>query len=416
MSDGSQWGKVRLGEVADLAFGATPSRNIDHFWDSTGNGFPWVSIADLRTSPVYKTAEKITRAGVRSSSVHLVKAGTPLMSFKLTIGRVAVAGLDLYTNEAIVAVNGKTGMASNRWLFHSLPGIASGGVLDSAVKGSTLNKHKLEQLELQLPSLPEQCRIAEILDTADEAIQSTERLVAKFEQARQGLLRDLLTWGTDWAKKPHHFEKDTGSRYNSLPPGWSIATLGQVAKYVTYGFTNPMPTTDDGPWLLTAADIGYGYVNLARARHTSDGAFNRSLTNKSRPKPGDILITKDGTLGRVAKLRSDGVRVNQSVAVVRLVAADWADYVVNYLLSPMGQDAMLTDSGGSTIKHLYITKLAKLPIPFPPKMEADRIVDVAKQWESVQLLESERLEKLHLVKQGLMNDLLTGRIRVGARA
>src|SRR5437773_2374292 len=110
MNDGRSWQETRLGEIADLAFGATPSRNVNHFWDKNGSGFPWASIADLRVSPVSKTAERITKAGVKGSSVHLVKAGTPLMSFKLTIGRVATSEIDLYTNEAIVAVDGKAGL------------------------------------------------------------------------------------------------------------------------------------------------------------------------------------------------------------------------------------------------------------------------------------------------------------------
>src|SRR5262249_34321129 len=143
------------------------------------------------------TAEQITKAGVKGSSVQLIKAGTPLMSFKLTIGRVAMAGVDLYTNEAIVAVNGKAGRADNGWLYHALPRIASAGILDSAVKGNTLNKRKLEHLELHLPSLPEQRRVAEILDAADEEIRSTHRLLAKRNQAKQGLFHDLTTRGID---------------------------------------------------------------------------------------------------------------------------------------------------------------------------------------------------------------------------
>src|SRR6266702_3087044 len=143
MNNTSEWRRSKLAEAADLGFGATPSRNVDHFWDKSGCGLPWASIADLRLSPVLGTTERITSAGARNSSVHLVEAGTPLMSFKLTIGRVAIAGMDLYTNEAIVAVQGKRGLADNRWLFHSLPRIASSGILDTAVKGSTLNKEKL---------------------------------------------------------------------------------------------------------------------------------------------------------------------------------------------------------------------------------------------------------------------------------
>lgn len=115
------WVDKRLADVARLSFGATPSRNVPHFWAETG-GHPWASIADLRSSPITETAERITDAGIRSSSVSLVRVGTPLMSFKLTIGRVAMTGADLYTNEAIVAVSGAENVADSKWLYRNWSG------------------------------------------------------------------------------------------------------------------------------------------------------------------------------------------------------------------------------------------------------------------------------------------------------
>lgn len=127
---------------------------------------------------------------------------------------------------------------------------------------------------------------------------------------------------------------------------------------------------------------------------------------------GDLLITKDGTLGRVAGLDRDGVCVNQSVAVARPRSGVSTDFLTSYLLSPAGQTAMLSDAGGSTIKHLYISKLGEVPVPVPPERELGCIV--ATVVKSREHLDSERrrLNKLHLLKNGMTNDLLTGRVRV----
>ena len=116
-----------------------------------------------------------------------------MMSFKLTVGRVARAGAELLTNEAIVSVHGLEGKADDDWLYHALPGIARSGVTDTAVKGSTLNKAKLEKLKVHLPPLEEQRRIAEILDTVDGTIRSNESELAKLRQLRAGLAADLLS-------------------------------------------------------------------------------------------------------------------------------------------------------------------------------------------------------------------------------
>ena len=185
-----EWIRLSLAEVAELRFGKTPSRSEARFWDPSG-GHPWATIADLRTDPVLETAEAVSDAGLPFAG-RPVSAGSTMMSFKLTVGRVARAGTELLTNEAIVSVHGLEGIAEDGWLYHALPGIAEGGVADTAVKGLTLNKAKLEKLMVHLPPLEEQRRIAEILDTIDEAIQATERIIAKLWSERVGAVEEQL--------------------------------------------------------------------------------------------------------------------------------------------------------------------------------------------------------------------------------
>ncbi len=367
------------------------------------NGFPWVSIADLKTSPVYKTAEKITRAGVRSSSVHLVKAGTPLMSFKLTIGRVAVAGLDLYTNEAIVAVNGKTGMASNRWLFHSLPGIASGGVLDSAVKGKTLNKHKLEQLELQLPSLPEQRRIAEILDTADEAIQSTERLIAKLEQTKQGLLHDLLERCVNGAD---------GQRKARMVP------LGDACDLqVGFAFRSEWFREDGEIRLLRGENAGYGVPNWADTRYLTKAKaqeFGSYLL-----EAGDIIIGMDRAFTKSGfKVSKIAAEDTPSLLVQRVGRFQPHGIIGSFLWcilnSETYQSQLALRQIGMDIPHLSKADILSPVIPMPEVVIQQRIAETFSACEQRERSESRYLAGLLAAKGGLMDDLLTGRTCVGA--
>ncbi len=75
-----------------------------------------------------------------------------------------------------------------------------------------------------------------------------------------------------------------------VPAEWYVTELREFLDRITYGFTNPMPTTDAGPWKITAADIRDGRINYATARHTSKEAFDSELTDKSRPKVNDVLL------------------------------------------------------------------------------------------------------------------------------
>jgi type I restriction enzyme S subunit len=383
-----EWTTAVLGDIAALGFGKTPPRAESRFWGRSV-GHAWATIADLRQDPVTATAEVVSDVGLPYAG-RVVSEGGLMMSFKLTVGRVARAGIDLLTNEAIVSVVGRPGLADDRWLYHALPAIASGGVTDTAVKGATLNKFKLERLLVALPPLREQRRIAEILDTIDETIRAIQRVVDKQSAVVTGLSGVLFT--TDCERVP----------------------LAELSKRITYGFTNPMPTTPVGPLMLTAADVGYRRILHRQARRTTESAFRDLLSDKSRPSAGDILVTKDGTLGRVAVLGEALACVNQSVAVISLLDPAGSDFVAEYLLSPSGQRALLAGAGGSTIKHLYVSTMADLLIPWPDSAVRSRVVGAIRAAVERADAESAALSKLRAVRTGLAADLLSGRVRTVA--
>lgn len=194
MSDATaSWQESSLGELADIAIGGTPSRDIESYWASDRvDGFPWVAISDLHGRIIRETKEQITAAGVNNSNVKLVTAGTVLMSFKLSLGRVAFAGRDLFTNEAIAAFK-SCGEVAENFLFYVLPEAVRTTATDVAIKGATLNKESLKALRIPYPRKAVQQRIATILTGIDTAIEKTEAMIAKYRQIKAGLMHDLLT-------------------------------------------------------------------------------------------------------------------------------------------------------------------------------------------------------------------------------
>jgi len=177
------WPREPLGGLCDIIIGRTPSRNRPELWSGE---HPWLSIADMNQGRLIRTTkEKITSLGVSESGSRLIPTGTVLLSFKLSIGKVAVTGIDTYTNEAIAALPILNPHKLNRdFLFWTLRSIRLDEEVDVAAKGKTLNKAKLERLEIPLPPLDEQKRIAAVLDKADalrrhrqESLQLTEKLL-----------------------------------------------------------------------------------------------------------------------------------------------------------------------------------------------------------------------------------------------
>ncbi len=176
MSTVEEWKTGRLGELCSIEIGGTPSRNSPEFWDtSKQTSNLWVSIKDLGNGVVTKTAERLTDLGVKHSNAKLQAAGTVLLSFKLTIGRVGIAGVPLYTNEAIAGL--RSDELYPNYLFQGLQQWDLLQGVDQAIKGATLNKEKLRKIEFEYPTYkPEQAKIAEVLSTVDRAIEETNSL------------------------------------------------------------------------------------------------------------------------------------------------------------------------------------------------------------------------------------------------
>ncbi len=174
-----------------------------------------------------------------------------------------------------------------------------------------------------------------------------------------------------------------------------------------------MPTVQDGVLMITAADINDGRLQLETARKTSETAYRTFLTAKSRPIKNDILLTKDGTLGRLALVGNERVCINQSVAVIRSNSRVVPQFLKLLLESPRYQKRMMEDAGGSTIKHIYITIVDKMLLGLSPdKAEqtaiAKALTDVDKLLGGLDRL----IAKKRDLKQAAMQQLLTAQIRL----
>lgn len=178
------WKLARLGDVCEIIMGRTPRRDTPDYW---GGSLPWVSIADLNNGIVSQTNERITRLGAEASNSRLISTGTLLYSFKLTIGKMAVAGTDLYTNEAIAGlVPRDSRYVDVDFLKYAMKSADHGSEPSFAVKGRTLNLQSLSATRIVLPPLPEQKRISAILNEQMTAVENAKAACeAQLEAAKQ---------------------------------------------------------------------------------------------------------------------------------------------------------------------------------------------------------------------------------------
>ena len=284
-----------------------------------------------------------------------------------------------------------------RWIFYHLCAFDLTR-LNEATGVPSISRDWLARSKFDRADPDIQERTANILHNTDRTISKTEALIAKYQQIKAGLMHDLFTSGLD----------TDGKIRSVLPSSWKNESVSNLISYISYGFTNPMPEALDGPLMVTAADIQDGEVCDWTCRHTERWAFDRLLTNKSRPIIGDLLITKDGTLGRVALVKCRDICINQSVAVLRPVDSTKGRWLYWLLQTPQYQDKMISEAGGSTIKHIYISVINKMAVPFPDDdHEAIEIVGRMESIDSILRTEVSNRDKLRSIKQGLSRALLT---------
>lgn len=254
--------------------------------------------------------------------------------------------------------------------------------LNTTVTIPSLTKSNLLNVEIPLPNLEKQKQIVELLDKVTSLIFLRKQQLSKLDEL----------------VKARFVEKS--KEWKAVP-----GQLNEFLEDITYGFTNPMPDAEEGPWKVTAKDVVNGHINILTARKTTNEAFER-LTNKSKPRKGDVLLTKDGTLGRVAVVDVENLCVNQSVAVMRCNNKIYPEFLAMILQMPEYQRKLLEDSGGGTIKHLYITKVDKMLISVPDLIIQKDLLMFAKRVDQQKQTVQRSLEKLELMKKALLQEYL----------
>ena len=415
------WKEGRLGELCSIEIGGTPSRGVAAYWDSahdTSN--VWVSIRDMRQRLITGSVEQISDLGVKKSNVKLQQPGTVLLSFKLSIGRVAIAAVPLFTNEAIAGLS-PTGLTRD-FLFHGLQGWDLLQGVDQAIKGATLNKQKLKKILFEYPeSEREQAKIAEVLSTVDRAIEETEALIAKQQRIKTGLTQDLLTRGIDEhgnirSEQTHKFKDSPLGR---IPVEWDIAPLGSVAESVTSGSRGwAKYYRKEGALFIRIGNLTREHINL----RLDDLVFVQPPESaeglRTAVQAGDLLISVTADLGIIGVIPKGFVQgyVNQHIALARLRPADVSARFVGWFLSSRegrAQFDRLNESGAKA--GLNLPTVRSLLFPRPDDVdEQHRIAAAIDAFVRAADQHACSLQKLRALKRGLMQDLLTGNRRVTA--
>ena len=268
------------------------------------------------------------------------------------------------------------------------------------------------------PPLAEQEAIAEALNDADAHIESLEQLLVKKRQIKQGAMQELLTGKRrlpGFQTKPGYKQTEVGM----IPADWEFMPFRRaVAIYIDYRGRTPRKlglSWGSGDILaLSANNVQMGRIDPDKEAYLGSEVLYRKWMVQGNCEKGDILLTMEAPLGNVAQI-PDSRRYILSQRVLLIKPKDWIlpDFLANYMRGALFQNQLSQNSTGSTAKGIQRAKLDDLQIFLPStKAEQEGIATILSDMDAEIAALEAKLTKARQLKQGMMQELLTGRIRL----
>lgn len=407
------WQAMPFAKLANYKAGRTPARANADYWQGADDGVPWVAISDMTEfGTVVTTKEKISRAAYRHVfRDKAVPAGTLIMSFKLTIGRVATLGVDACHNEAIIAIHPRKGV-DQRFLGYFLSQVDYDGLQDRQVKGNTLNQEKIDRIEIWLPPNDEPTQIADVLDLVRQAIKLQEDGLATAQDLKRAAMRALFTKGL-------RGEAQKETEIGPVPESWDVVEFAEVRERLQYG-TSTRCTYDPTEYpVLRIPNIEPGRVNAADIKF---GTLRKDEAKRYLLKDGDLIFIRTNgvieRLGACAVFAGDPEGALFASYLIRAqLKLDRIDpyFAAHFYGSELGTSIV---AGRATPAadgkyNLNTGTIDGLPLPLPPTVDEQReIVAVLDAIDRKIDLHHRKRAVLDELFRALLHKLMTGEIRV----
>lgn len=406
----ADWEAVKLGELANIQIGRTPARKEKESWEN--GSFPWVSISDMKPfGTITETKEKISNYALEKYFKNVSRAGTLLMSFKLTIGRTSILAIDAVHNEAIVSIY-PIGSIDKMYLLYYLPTIDFSKYFDKAVKGNTLNKDKMLVIPIAIPPVEEQKAIAYVLSAVQEAREKTEKVIEAAKELKKSLMKHLFTYGPVSLEEADRINlKET--EIGLIPESWEVAKLGEVASVTSGG---PAP---QGEEYFTGGS--FPFVRVQHIDNTNSRIERYDLITEQAvldyglrlfPK-GTIVLPKSGAsifLEKRAMLPVDSFIVSHLCAI----NSNNNNLLQVYLYYVL-QQTRLAANKADNYPTLNLSEIRQAILPLPPLPVQQRIAEILQTVDEKIQAEEKKKQALDNLFNSMLHMLMSGKIRVKFR-
>jgi type I restriction enzyme S subunit len=346
------WRKLRLDQCCEIVAGATPSTNVPDYWDGDICWATPKDLSELDGAYISDTPRKLTRKGLESCAAAILPAGSVLFSSRAPIGHTAVNTVAMATNQGFKSFIPRPGQVDTKFLYYWLRRNRSH--LESLGNGATfkeVSKAIVSRVEITLPPLREQRRIAAVLDRADALRAKRRAALAQFDDLSQAIFRDMFG---DPAANPRKW------------PVHEISELVKTGTIITYGIVQAGEEYPGGVPYIRTGDIVDGEIIEAGLRHTDPKIAAKF--DRSRVESGEIVMSIRATVGTTAMVSTSLHGANLTQGTARIAPGGRADrlFLLHALRMPGTQDWIARQVKGATFREITLARLRELPLPLPP--------------------------------------------------
>ena len=363
------WEYKKLGEVCEVVTGTTPKTNIPEYW---GKGHFWVTPAELNDTTVYidKTERQITDEALSKTKLRLLPVGTVLLSSRAPIGKVAIANAEMYCNQGF-----KNCICSeaiyNKYLFYFLR--LKKDYLNSLGRGATfkeISKSIVESIKIPLPPKSTQLAIVSELDKINELIRLKKEQLKDFDNLAQSLFYEMFG-------DPVENEK-----------GWEVKKLKDISREIGDGLhgTPEYSEVDTGCYFINGNNLENGTIVIKEN--------TKMVSEKTKAKhyiemdDFTILVSINGTLGKVAFYNGENVILGKSACYIKLEAYNDKKYIFELLKSDYFKRYAESECTGTTIRNVSLKSMRNFRCLLPPlplqRLFAQRIEQIEREKSEVQ--------------------------------
>ncbi|EGM8234101.1 TPA: restriction endonuclease subunit S [Escherichia coli] len=347
------WRYLKIEDFCSTGSGGTPSRSKPEYYE--GGDIPWIKSGDLKDSKIYDANEYITAAGLENSSAKIVEKDSILIAmYGATVGRLAILGINAATNQAICNIRPDTTIADIKYLYYFLKSKFSYFV-ENAVGGAqpNISQGLIKSLEVPLPSLDEQKRIADILDKADAIRQKREQAI---KLADDFLCATFLDMFGDPVENPKKLKKAP------------ITELADVITGFAFKSNEYISDTPESVRLCRGANTLTGYLDWADTKFWPKNKLEK--LDNYLIKAGDIILAMDRpwiSSGLKVCIFPENQRETylvQRVARLRPRCESYTNYIYSCIKSPAFEKHCCPTE--TTVPHISPVELKNFEVLIPP--------------------------------------------------